>query len=188
MALYNFDSSQQFSNLAQAQPDFRPEASQFNPQQSVYNHNNPDLAAAEKLAIENLRISGAWVTVIPRSNDNKFNKTWNEDPDPTYYTGYDFKAFFVPPAPEVTLTKFGIDAPTKFEITFSRAEVLSIMGERLFRSGDVMVIPHNSLIINATRFNVLHVNDSGNYKYRWLYLTCLVESMNRDESLVPKNI
>jgi len=182
MALYDFSPEQKFVSITQAQIDATP----LNPQQAVYNPNNPDMAQAEKLALENTRISGAWVTVIPRTEDNKFNKTWNEDPDPTYYTGYDFKAFFVPPAPEVTLTKFGIDAPTKFDITFSRAEIMLVMGDRLFRSGDVMIIPHNSLVINATRFRVLHCSDSGNYKYRWLYLTCTVENMNKDESLAPK--
>lgn len=182
MALYNFSSEQKYVSITQSQIDAVP----LNPQQAVYNPDNPDMAQAEKLALENLRISGAWVTVLPRTDDNKFGKTWNEDAEPTYFAGYDFKGFFVPPAPEVTLTKFGIDAPTKFEITFSRAEVLNVMGDRLFRSGDVIIIPHNSLVIKASRFNIIHCGDSGNYKYRWLYLICTVENMNKDESLIPR--
>jgi hypothetical protein len=186
MAVHSFDKGQQYSNLQQ-RPDFRPDNYQENPQHAMYNHNNPDIATAEKLALEDLKISGAWVTVIPRTEDNKYDKTWNEDADPTYYAGFDFKAFFAPPAPEVTLTKFGIDAPSKFDLTFSRAEVLGVMGERLMRNGDVVVIPHNSLVLKANRFKVLHVNDAGNYKYRWIYLMVTVENMNKDEALMPRN-
>lgn len=185
--IYNFDKLQQFSNLQQV-PDFRPEGFQLNPMQSVYDHNNPEIAQAEALALENLRVAGAWVTVILRTEDNKFDKTWNEDADPTYYSGHDFKAFFAPPAPEVTLTKFGIDAANKFEVIFSRAELLGAFGERLIRNGDVIIIPHNSLVIKASRFKVLHAQDTGNYRYRWLYLSCTVENLNRDESLAPRNV
>jgi hypothetical protein len=186
MSIYNFDPTQQF--VSPSIPDFRPESSQLNPQQSVYDPNNPDMAQAEAYALENIRISGAWVTVIPRSEDNKFDKTWNEDSDPTYYTGYDFKAFFAPPAPEIMLTKFGIDGANKFDITFSRSEVYGVFGERMLRNGDVVIIPHNSLVLKATRFKVLHAQDTGNYRYRWMYLTCTVENMNKDESLIPRNI
>jgi len=186
MTIYNFDKSQQFSS--NQVPDFRSENSKLNPQHAIYDHNSPDIAQAEAYALESLRISGAWVTVIPRTEDNKFDKTWNEDTNPTYYEGYDFKAFFAPPAPETTLTKFGHDAANSFDLTFSRSELLGSIGERLLRNGDVIVIPHNSLIIKASRFKVLHAQDSGNYKYRWLYITCTVENMNKDESLAPGNI
>lgn len=186
MAIHNFDPAQGFSNLQQT-TDFRSLADQQNPLNAVYDHNSPDIAQAEAYALENLRISGAWVTVIPRTEDNKFDKTWNEDADPTYYSGFDFKAFFAPPAPEVTLTKFGIDGANKFDIMFSRAELLGALGERLLRNGDVIIIPHNSLILKANRFKVLHPQDSGNFRYRWLYLSCVVENMNVDESLIPRN-
>lgn len=185
MAIYNFDKGQRFVSIDE-RPDFRPDEFQLNPQHSMYNHNNPDIASAERIVLENLRIAGAWVTVIPRTEDNKFDKTWNEDADPTYFTGYDFKAFFAPPAPEITLTKFGVDAPTKFEISFSRAEIFKTFGDRMIRNGDVVIIPHNSLAINATRFKIIHANDGGNYKYRWMYFICTVENMNKDESLIPR--
>lgn len=184
MSIYNFDKSQQFSSPQV--PDFRPENSILNPQQALYDHNNPDIAQAEAYALENLRIAGAWVTVLQRTDDNKYDRTWNEDSDPTYYQGYDFKAFFAPPAPEITLTKFGIDGATKFDLVFSRSELLSQFGERLLRNGDVVIIPHNSLVIKANRFKILHTQDTGNYKYRWLYLTCTVENMNKDEALAPR--
>ena len=186
MTIHSFDKSQQFSS--NPVPDFRPENSIMNPQHAIYDHNNPDIAQAEAYALETLRIAGAWVTVIPRTEDNKFDKTWNEDSSPTYYEGYDFKAFFAPDAPKTTLTKFGHDAPNNFDLMFSRAELLNSLGERLIRTGDVIIIPHNSLIINANRFKVLHSQDYGNYKYRWLYIACTVENMNKDESLVPRNI
>jgi len=184
MTIHSFDKSQQFSS--NPVPDFRSENSKDNPLHAIYDHNNPDMAQAEAYALENLRISGAWVTVIPRTEDNKYDKTWNEDSNPTYYTGYDFKAFFTPSAPEVSLTKFGHDAANSFDITFSRTQLIDSLGDRLLRNGDVIVVPHNSLIINANRFKVLHAQDSGNYRYRWMYITCTVENMNKDESLQPK--
>ena len=185
MAIHQFNKDQNFSSLNQS-TDFRSETSIMNPQQSMYNHDNPDIAMAERLALEQLRIAGAWVTVLTRTEDNKYDKTWNEDADPTYYTGHDFKAFFEPQAPEVALTKFGIDAPNKFDIIFSRAEILDVFGERLLRNGDVIVVPHNSLVIKAGKFRIIHVADSGNFRYRWVYLSCTVENMNKDESLQPK--
>jgi len=186
MSIYNFSPSQQFSSPSV--PDFRSDDDKTNPLGALYDHNSPDIAQAEAYALESLRITGAWVTVIPRTEDNKFDKTWNEDSDPTYYSGFDFKAFFAPPAPEITLTKFGIDGANKFEIIFSRSELLGSLGERLLRNGDVIIIPHNSLVLKANRFKVLHSQDSGNYKYRWLYINCTVENMNKDESLAPRNV
>jgi hypothetical protein len=50
----------------------------------------------------------------------------------------------------------------------------------------VIIIPHNSLVIKATRFTVLHVAEAGNYKYRWIFINATVESMNKDESLIPR--
>lgn len=185
MSLYNFDNSQQFSSPRI--PDNRPEHIQNNPQQSSFNHNNPDFAMAEKLALENLKIGGAWVTVIPRTDDNKYDKTWNEDPDPTYFTGFDFKAFFAPQPPEISLGKYGHDGLNQIDLRFSRSEVLSTMGERLIRIGDVIIVPHNSLVLRAERFRVTHVQDDGNFRYRWIYLNVTVENMNKDESIVPRN-
>jgi len=186
MTIHSFDRSQQF--MSPEVPDFRSDTQKSDPLGALYDHNNPDMAQAEAYALESLRISGAWITVIPRTDDNKFDKSWNEDADPTYLAGADFKAFFAPPSPEVMLTKFGMDAPNSIDIIFSRAELLRTFGDRLLRNGDVIILPHNSLVIKATRFKILHVQDSGNYKYRFLYLTCTIENMNKDESLIPRNI
>jgi hypothetical protein len=185
MAIYNFDKSEGFTSLERV-ADHRPDHFKSNPQHAVYDHSNPDIALAEQTALENLRISGAWVTVLPRSDDNKFDKTWNEDANPTYYTGYDLKAYFAAEPPEVTLNKFGHDAPVKLEATFSRAEILQVIGDRLIRIGDVVIVPYNSLVVPARRFRVLHAAETGNYRYRWIYLKCTLENMNKDESTQPR--
>lgn len=186
MGILNFDPTQQF--VSPIMPDGRPDSSQLNPQQSVYNPNSPDIARAEQWALEGLRIAGAWVTVLPRSEDGKYDAVWMEDPDPTYYAGVDFKAWFQPTPPEILLTKFGIDAPTQLELRFSRAEVYRAMGDRLIRHGDVIIVPHNSLVIRAERFVVVSVSESGNYRYRFLYLDVTVENINKDESFEPRAI
>lgn len=185
MAIYDFDKDQRYSNIDE-RSDFRSDQYRLNPQHSIYNHNNPDIATAELIALENLRVSGGWVTVLPRTDDNKYDKVWMEDPDPTYYVGFDFKAYFPPSPPEVLLTKFGSDAPNKFDVVFSRTEVLKILGDRMIRMGDIILIPHNSLILKARRFRVLHVGESGNYKYRWIYLNVTVENANFDETFTPR--
>jgi len=72
-------------------------------------------------------------------------------------------------------TKWNQDlCDNKFDVTFSRAEVLGVIGDRLIRIGDIIIIPHNSLVLNAKRFRVLHVAEKGNYKYRWIYLNITV--------------
>jgi hypothetical protein len=185
MTIYNFDKSERFSQLGSI-IDNRPDNSQLNPQQSIYDHNSPDIASAEMTALECIRISGAWVTVLLRSDDHKYDTIWSEDIDPTYYTGYDFKAFVPMKPPEIVLTKFGRDAPTSFDMTFSRAELYGTFGERMIRDGDIIIIPHNSLAIRAKRFRVLHATDSGNFRYRFLYYSVSVENVNRDTSFEPK--
>jgi len=187
MAIYNFDNSQQFSSLGGVS-DFRTDAAKFQPQQSLYDHSNPDLATAEAIALETIRISGAPVTIIPRTRDNKYDETWMEDADPTYFRGYDLKAFFVATPPETVLTKWGKDAPTTLDLRFSRAELFGIFGDRMIQIGDVIVVPHNSLIIKANRFRVLHPGETGNYRYRWMYLTVTVENLNKDKAHEPRDI
>lgn len=184
MAIYNFDKSQKFTSLDQT-VDMRSDQDQLNPQQSQYNHDNPDIGIVERTALEAIRIAGAWVTILPRTDDNKFDPVWNEDASPTYYAGYDLKAYFLPTPPEVLLTKFGHDAPVSMELRFSRAEILNVFGERLIRKGDVIIVPHNSLIVRADRFRIEHVGELGNYRYRWVYLDVACENMNRDETVMP---
>jgi hypothetical protein len=178
--------SEKYTSMGEGAPDMRPDASQINPMQAVYNPNLPDMALAESMALENIRLCGAWVTVIPRTDDEKRDQIWDSDPDPTYYSGFDFKAFFKPEPAEIMLGKFGHDAPNKFDLIFSRAEVLNIMKERLIRIGDIIIVPHNSLIIKARRYRALHVTEQGNYRYRWLYLNVTVENINKDTAFEPK--
>jgi len=186
MAIHNFDKTERYSQLDTVVDD-RPDFYKMNPQHALFDPSSPDFGFAEATVLENLRIAGAWVTVLPRSDDEKFDKTWMEDQDPTYYAGHDFKAFMPPTPPEVLLTKFGQDAPITFDVTFSRAELLERFDKRLIRIGDVIVIPHNSLVVRARRFRVLHVGETGNFRYRWLFLNVTVQNINRDESFEPQN-
>ena len=185
MAVHNFAGSNDMTYTSNTLADVRADIDKLNPLHAQFNPNNPDFQMAESLALESLRIAGAWVTVLPRTDDRKYDPVWNEDASPTYYAGYDFKAYFQPQPPEIALTKFGHDAPTTVDLRFGRSDVLSTMGERLIRIGDVIVVPHNSLIIKATRFQVKHVGEIGNYRYRWFYLDVTCENMNHDDTLVP---
>ena len=184
MAIYNFDKSQKFVSI-DIESDTRPDNFIYNPQQSQYNHDNPDIAQAEKLALESIRASGILVTVYPRTDDNKFDKTWLEDADPTYHQGIEMKAWVKPAIPELVLVQFGLDAATKLDLVFSRAELIHHFGERMIRKGDAISVPYNSLVTNSNKYRVINASESGNFRFRWLYLEVACEPFNKDDSMFP---
>lgn len=191
MTLHNFQTGQEFISIDKL-PDFRTDDEKAFTPLALYNHDNPDIAYAERLAEETINISGGWITVFQRT-DNKgtIDEIWDEDPDPTYKNGTKMKAYFVPEAPNIELTKWGVDSPVKSTVVFSRAILLKEFGKRLVRPGDVLEVPHNTLspIQTSTplnsrdkmdKFRVLNAADEGNFRYRWLYWKCVVENLTGD--------
>lgn len=195
MGVYDFNFQQKFMTIDML-PDHRDENDRLNSLLSVYNHDNPDIAYAERLSEEIINISGAWVTIYKR-NRNQANKDeiWEEDADPTYKGGIKIKGRFVPTPAEISLTRWGVDVPNQTTVTFSRAIVYKEFKHFMIVEGDLLVVPHNTLIgtqfpdlrdgVNnrMDTFRVIKSSDTGNFKYRWLYWSCLVENITGDKSI-----
>lgn len=186
----------EYSSLDQ-QADFRdPDNSQL----SIFDPDNPDIAFMEREAFNFIHESGAITKVYLRTNDlANIDDVWEEDNNPIYDQPIEVKGQFIPEKMSVALNKFGIENNSKFEINYSRAELLSLFGTRLIRSGDVVRIPYNTLVQTqntefidgqlglADKFRVISAADTGNFNYRWLYWTCTVELLTGNFTVRPEN-
>ena len=155
---------------------------------SVYNQAKPDYALVERLAEETINIGGAFVTVFrkaPYVDNDDLDDVWDEDADPLYFPGVEFKAWFKVDSLNLELTRYGIDSPLQVTVTFSRAVLAKEFGlEKLVSVGDVIELPYNAPKLRGpARFRVLNAYDSGNWHYRWLYYTAVCELITGDKSL-----
>jgi len=195
MAIYDFDFQQQFISIDKL-PDFRSDQERINSPLSVYNHDSADLAYAERLSEEIINISGAAVFIFKRvRNQANRDEIWEEDADPTYKAGVMLKGRMAPEPAEISLTRWGVDVPNRTAITFSRAVIYKTFGVEMIVEGDVLVVPHNTMI--GTQFTdvrsgvgnrmdqyvVVKSGDTGNFKYRWLYWTLSVQSLSGDDTI-----
>ena len=195
MPIHDFDFQQQFISIDKL-PDHRSDIEKENSLLSVYNHDSPDLAYAERLSEEIINLSGAVIKVYKRRhNGASKDEVWEEDADPTYKKGISIKGRFVPAPAEISLTRWGVDVPNQTTVTFSRAVVLKEFGRFMITEGDILIIPHNTLI--GTQFTdfrdgtnnrmdtyrVIKSSDTGNFKYRWIYWSCLVENLTGDTTI-----
>jgi hypothetical protein len=198
MPIHDFQSEQGFQS-PKGTNDFRSCAEKELSKLSIYNHDNPDLAYAERTAEELINLIGAIVFVHPRTeNMGNADEVWDEDDDPTYENSTVLKAYFQPEAPNIELTKYGIDSPTKVTIFFARTKILNTFGERMVRTGDLIEVPHNTLtplqvadiggIQNRMdRFRVLNATDDTNYRYRWMYWKCVMENITGSDTIDVEN-
>jgi hypothetical protein len=193
MPIYDFDFNQQFSTIDKL-PDHRNDSEKLNSSLSVYNHDNPDIAYAERLSEEIINVSGAWVMIFKRRR-NEGDEVWDEDADPTYKRGKRMKGYFVPEPAEISVTRWGVDVENQTTIVFSRAVILREFGNLMVGEGDLIVVPHNSLI--GTQFTdmrsgtnnrmdtyrVIKSGDTINFKYRWIYWSCLCQNIIDDKTI-----
>lgn len=185
----------EYSNLDD-QNDFRdPDNSKL----SIFNGSeNPDVAYMEREAFNYIHESGVPTHIYLRTNDiGNVDEVWEEESNPIYDKPIEVRGRFLPEAMSVALNKFGIDNNVKFDIHYSRAELLSLFGVRLVRSGDIIQIPYNTLVQTqntefidgkmglADHFRVISANDTGNFDFRWLYWTCHVELLTGNYTVRP---
>lgn len=155
---------------------------------SMFDPDNPEIANMEREAYNYIHQAGAPTEIYLRTSDlGAVDDVWEEDNNPIYDSPVPVKGQFVPEKMSTALVKFGVESNAKFDVHYSRAELLDLFGNRLIRSGDVIDIPHNTLVQTqntefvdgkfglATKFRVLEARDTGNFNYRWLYWTCTVE-------------
>jgi hypothetical protein len=195
MSQEEIDIRQQFSNIDQ-QPDWRSDAERLNSPLSLYNHQSRDLAMMERNAEELINLTGAWLTIFRRTrNTGHKDEVWDEDADPTYSNGVKMKGKFAPEPAEAVLTKWGVDIPNNTIIHFSRAAVIKEFGKRMIAEGDIIIVPHNTMsVLQSTdlrdgpanridTYRVVKASDTQNFKYRWLYWSCLVQNITGDASI-----
>lgn len=165
---------------------------------AIFDDENPEISMMEQQALEYINLSGAETRVYLRVNDlGKVDDVWEEDNDPLYESPVPVRGQFVPEKMSAALKKWGYESNSKFEINFSRANLLALFNVRLIRIGDVIEIPHNTLVQTqntefidgkigmADKFRVLDAKDTGNFNYRWLYWTCTVELLTGDITVRP---
>lgn len=199
MAIHNFDDKQKYTSLDQA-TDFRSLEEQTNNLSAIYDHENPDIANMEREALTIVNDAGAWLKIYHRTNDlGQVDEVWEEDANPLYLQPVPVKGMFTPDSVATALNKYGVETKVKFDVHFSRANLLYMFGDRLIRQGDVIEVPHNTLIQTQStefiggknslidKFLVNEAKDTGNFNYRWLYWTCTVSNITADITVRPKD-
>lgn len=164
----------------------------------IYDHDNPDIANMEKEAAELIQKSGATTLIYLRANDmGAIDDTYDEISQAVFEKPLTIKGLFTPSNASIVKVKYGIDINLKFTISYSRALLLQDIGPRLIRTGDVVQVPHNTLIqTQATefldgkvnrldKFRVISGSDTGNFNYRWLYWTINIEPVTGDITVRP---
>lgn len=188
--------NQQYSSIHQF-PNNRTDAQSENSKVNISNQES-EIAYMERAALDYINQAGTNSYIYLRSNDlGKVDEVWEEDSEPIYEQPIIVKAQFVPEKMSTALKKWGIESDAKFEINYSRAQLLDELGPRLIRTGDVIQIPHNTLVQTqntefidgkfgvADKFRVIEAHDTGNFNYRWLYWTCTVELLTGDITVRP---
>lgn len=167
-------------------PSFRTEIEQQNPLVQLHDPESADLRMARQSADETIHVSGAEVKVYIRTDNADYDSVWDEDPDPTYWNVVLMKAFFKPQPLESELKKFGPDVGNKLEIVFSHRELYERFGQRMLRTGDVIQVPYNAANIRPKNYRVLNGTPTGNYRYHWMYFTCMSEILTADITVRPE--
>lgn len=167
---------------------FQSDVDRDNGMLSIYNPENPEIATARTLADEMVNISGAEVKVYTRTDNEDYDAVWDEDPDPTYWNRFSIKAFFKPANIEAELKEWGIDSLNKTEVVFSHRMLYELLGERMLRVGDVLILPYNATnkTLAPSTYRITNATPTGNFKYTWLYFTCAVESLTADITVRPE--
>jgi hypothetical protein len=168
------------------QPDFRNDVEKESSPLSVF-QDNEDGGIAEHLAEEFVNLSGAWVVVKVRTDSNAYDDVWDEDVDPTYKNGFKTKAFFKTEPLQEELTKWGVDTPNKATVVFPRAVIYRKFGERMLRAGDLIDVPYGAIANSPKQYRITNVSETGNFKYRWLYLSCDAVAVSGDVTIRKEN-
>ncbi len=166
---------------------YRSDVEQRHTPIALHDPESNDLQLARQLADEMINVSGAEVTVYVRTENADHDKTFDEDPDPTYWNPVKMKAFFKPQPLEAELKKWGVEIINKTEVVFSHLQLFREFGERMLRIGDVIQLPYNAatIALSPKNYRITNSTPSGNFRYNWLYFTCQVEVLTADITVRP---
>lgn len=167
---------------------YRSESEQRHTPIAIHDYESADIKLARSKAKEIINVSGAEVTVFMRTDNHDYDAVWDEDPDPTYWNPMKIKGYFKPQPVETELKEWGAESVNKTEIVFDHFTIKQINGDRMLRIGDVVQLPYNSVDPNLApkNYRVLNVTPSGNFRYTWLYLTCVLETLTADITVRPE--
>jgi hypothetical protein len=165
---------------------FRSDIEQSNPLFKVYDMESNDVATVKQLAKEMIQVNGAPCKIHIRTDNADHDKIFDEDADPTYWSPIELRGFFVPNPMEYELTPWGVDSPNKTVIVFCLDEVSAKFPNRLFRTGDLIELPYDSKSQQKPKyFKIDNAQETGNFRYNWLYLTCQTTLIVGDVNLRP---
>lgn len=164
----------------QEQPDHRNDVQKQYPLIQQHDPQSPDMAFGGKVSHELVNVAGGLVIVYLRTDSNSFDEVFDEDPDPTYKSGVEFKAYFRPDTISQAHTEYGPDTENQTKVIFGRDHVFMEFGKRMIRPGDLIKVPYNSVAVRPDFFRVTNAYDDGNWRYDWLYYTCDVENITND--------
>ena len=155
---------------------------------AIHDYESADIKLARSKAREMINVSGAEVTVFIRTDNHDYDAVWDEDPDPTYWNPMKIKGYFKPQPVETELKEWGAESINKTEIVFDHFSIKQLNGSRMLRIGDVVQLPFNSVDPNLgpKNYRILNVTPSGNFRYTWLYLTCVLETLTADITVRPE--
>lgn len=173
------------SDFLQVAQDFRTPEEQLNSMFSLSNQDAPEILTARAEADEMINTCGADIKIYPRTDNADYDKVWDEDPDPTYLTHYNIKAYFKPQVLQHELKKWGFDTNSNTEVVFSHRQLYEKLGNRMLRSGDVLYLPYNAASINPTHYRITSAAPTGQFRYNWLYYTCNVVILKADSTIRP---
>jgi len=168
-------------------PDYRSDVQQGYSLARLDNDASPDLATVQNLADEIISISGRMIDLYFRTSNEDIDKVWDEDPDPTYWEPHKIRAYFKPVPLESELTKFGIDATNKTTIVFTKKHI-ELLNYRYPRSGDVIMVPMGVMNNRSEKFLIVDAKETGQFRYNWLYISCICESLMSDITIIPNLI
>lgn len=187
MAIHDFSMSGDKINHDDVIASNRSDVEQTFSPISVHNNESADIRLARQIADEMINVSGAKVKLFLRTDNADYDQVWDEDADPTYWNAIPIKGYFAPQPLESELTSWGVDTPNKTEIIFSHRQIYEHNQDRMIRTGDVVQIPYNSLMLKPKNYRVLNATPHGNYKYIWLYVLCQLEVLTADISVRVEN-
>ena len=153
----------------------------------VHDINSRDIGTVRRLVREMISVGGALVQVHTRTMNDDVDDIWDEDPDPTYLVPETFKAVFVPQPLETELTMWGADVSNnQTEIAFFLLDIHEKFGDRLLRTGDLIEVPYNSISAQKPKYYyVNNAQETGNFRYTWLYLNCHTSLITGDVNIRP---
>jgi hypothetical protein len=185
--LHRFGSASDFveSGLSHTYQDSRTDDLRDNPLYKAQDPESRDIAVVLKIVGEMIRINGANVKFHPRTRNEDIDGVWDEDADPTYWPSKHLSGFFVPQPMEFELTEWGVDTKNQTEVVFAKEDVLNKL-ERTPAPGDIVELPYGSLSLHKPKYyRVNNAQETGNFRYIWLYVTCQVELITGDITIRP---